>query len=608
MRWLEAIPKGLAGTFLRLSIAGVIIAAAIVARTCDASESSNLVALASAQFHDLTKAERAMLKFADADNVDRGDFAFAGPSEYPADPSNDAKNGDQWGTDRQVRAALIRWLCVAPRAIAMADAGGIHLLGARIVGSLNLSYVRLPFALALNHCSIPERIRLHSAEIPQLDLNGSYTGEIDGEGLSVHGELFLGYGFHASGEVILQDAKIDGYIDCGAGHFTHSKVEPQVWGAGLNKALNLEAVQVRSDIYLWDGFQSDGMIYLNDAVLGADLDLMGARINNQGKSALIADGIDVKGNVLIGSRSIGENSAAAASFGRISAGFQTDGLVEFTTARVGGNFVVTNAKFSGAADVAHGFVAPGIFVKGGFVWTDVVVDKGAQLNLSGSTVGTLIDDQHSWPLPGQLTIDGLTYQGIYPADVSARLRWINLQSRFYPQPYRQFAKVLRESGDDRGALEVRIAQEDARFSRYGVVGRAWGGFLKSIIGYGHQPLLAIYWSLAVILIGWLMVAIGSRAGVMRPTWPENVPSDFAPEHEELHPLLYSLDVFLPFVDLHQEHHWWPQTAATGHCVIFGRKIPVTGSALRYYLWTQIIAGWLLSAIFIAGITGLIRND
>jgi hypothetical protein len=30
--------------------------------------------------------------------------------------------------------------------------------------------------------------------------------------------------------------------------------------------------------------------------------------------------------------------------------------------------------------------------------------------------------------------------------------------------------------------------------------------------------------------------------------------------------------------------------------------------LRYYLWLQVIAGWLLSAIFIAGVTGLIHND
>ena len=33
--------------------------------------------------------------------------------------------------------------------------------------------------------------------------------------------------------------------------------------------------------------------------------------------------------------------------------------------------------------------------------------------------------------------------------------------------------------------------------------------------------------------------------------------------------------------------------------IFGRRLRFSGSLLRYYLWAQITAGWLLSAIFIA---------
>jgi hypothetical protein len=72
--------------------------------------------------------------------------------------------------------------------------------------------------------------------------------------------------------------------------------------------------------------------------------------------------------------------------------------------------------------------------------------------------------------------------------------------------------------------------------------------------------------------------------------------------------LYSLDVFLPFVNLHQELYWWPDEASKGECIFAGRRIRVHGSALRVYLWLQIIAGWLLSAIFVTGVTGLIRND
>jgi hypothetical protein len=38
------------------------------------------------------------------------------------------------------------------------------------------------------------------------------------------------------------------------------------------------------------------------------------------------------------------------------------------------------------------------------------------------------------------------------------------------------------------------------------------------------------------------------------------------------------------------------------------RAQTAGAVLRYYLWLQVIAGWLLSAIFIAGVTGLIHSD
>ena len=167
---------------------------------------------------------------------------------------------------------------------------------------------------------------------------------------------------------------------------------------------------------------------------------------------------------------------------------------------------------------------------------------------------------------------------------------------------------MRESGDDTGAVAVLIAMEDARFRNSGLFRRAWAGFLKGTIGYGHRPLLAILWSLAVVLLGWALVTIGGRCGVMRPTWPESIPASADTSYEEFHPLLYSLDVFLPFVNLHQEHYWWPDAKASGYFPIFGHRLRMSGRALRYYLWLQVIAGWLLSAIFVAGVTGLLRSD
>src|SRR5215470_13197436 len=111
-----------------------------------------------------------------------------------------------------------------------------------------------------------------------------------------------------------------------------------------------------------------------------------------------------------------------------------------------------------------------------------------------------------------------------PVDAGSRLRWLALQRGYHPQPYRQLARVLAESGDDAGAMRVRIASEDLRYSRYSAPGRIWGAFLKYTIGYGHRPMLTIMWSLAVVLLGWVVVRTARAASVMRPTFPENVPA------------------------------------------------------------------------------------
>jgi hypothetical protein len=201
------------------------------------------------------------------------------------------------------------------------------------------------------------------------------------------------------------------------------------------------------------------------------------------------------------------------------------------------------------------------------------------------------------------------HPGDSPWDAPTRLRWLALQPPgFHLQPYRQLAKVLCESGDEPGAIQVLVAEEDASYRQFGLLGRFEGAFLKATIGYGYQPLRTIGWSLLVVLFGWSVVWAAKRAGVMRATWPENAPSSSEPDYGNLHPFLYSLDVFLPFVNLHQEHYWWPDSETSRQCALFGYQLRLSGSLVRHYLWLQVISGWLLSAILVAGLTGLMRSD
>ena len=576
-------------------------------------KSSRLLALAAKRFPNLTSAERAMLWFSDIDNVDRGEFAVAGTSSMRTDPSNDPAHAGDWQTQRQIRASLIRWLCVDHEALGLIDPKGIRVMGARIMGGLDLSLVSVPIPLALDNCVFAEPINLGGAEIPDLELDGSYTGEIHASGLTVRNNLSMGKGFHAVGAIFLDHAKIGLDLDFGGATLRYSKDPAEPFLDRLRVTLFAYLIQVGGNVWLNRGFESYGAVDLGGARIGGNLHFDSGRFINPDNVAISVPGASIEGVIYL------------ASFGS-GGDVEVNGVANFSYDRIADSFIVDHARFLGAPGAQHGFIGANMSIARAFIWHNATLQNGAQLDLGDASVGLLLDDETSWPDSGKLIIDRFTYNGLSsepgglpsgraqhrPAEIDAvdsRLKWLALQpAGFRSQPFNELAKYYSASGDSAAAVTVYIAEEDDRYSRMGVWGGLWGGFLKATIGYGHRPLLAFYWSVLVILVGWAAVLMGKRAGVMRLTWPENSPPPSGDHAAGLHPLLYSLDVFLPFVNLHQEHYWWPDEASKGECEIAGRRIEVRGSTLRAYLWVQIIAGWVLSAIFIAGITGLIKND
>ena len=611
-------PK-LAILHVAVALCGVLLIAGLGgARTCEAATAATqpsggrLLALAGKRFPNLSSAERAMLAYADVDNIDRGQFAVAGSSSTPNDPSNDPARGDRWPVARQIRASLIRWLCVNREALALIDPKGIRVLGARIVGPLDLALVTIPIPLVLDNCLIDEVVNLDGAEAAYLEFDGSYAREIHASGLSVRNNLSIGKGFHAAA-IVLDHAKIGLDLDCGGAKLRYVKNPAEPFLERMKITLFAYLIQVGGNLWLNRGFESIGEVNLGGAKIGANLHFDSGRFVNPNSTAISVPGAGIDGVVDL------------ASFGA-GGDVEVNGIANFAYDRVGDSFIVDHVKFVGAAGERHGFIGTGMAVVRAFTWRNVTLKNGAILDLGDASVGSLLDDEWSWPAPGKLIIDGFTYNDLSSetdnhsdqhAEESAldrnsvenRLRWLSLQPPgFYSQPYNELAKYYLGSGEDAAAVKVYITEEDDRYSRGGFWRRAWGGFLKSTIGYGHRPLLAFNWSVLVVLLGWAAIVMGKRSGVMRLTWPENSPPPGEEHISGLHPLLYSLDVFLPFVDLHQEHYWWPDESLQGECQFAGRKISVRGSTLRLYLWFQIIAGWLLSAIFIAGVTGLIRND
>ena len=450
------------------------------ARTMRANRDYPLVRLAAVSFPNLSHAERALLDYADISNADRGEFAVAGVSAIPLDPSNDPSGAAEWSHDRDIRAVLIRWLAVDHDASARIDPTGIRVLGARIVGPINLSYTHVPFAIALLRCSIPERISMEQAQIPYLDLNGSHTGAIFAPSLAVAGDLDIGwdshdYGkFEASGQVWLDYARIGGNATFGGGHFHYG--DDGAWNGFPQRktALRLAGAEVKHGVAMCCSFESVGAVELDGMVIGGYLDLSGGHFTNPDNVAIVLDGATIGGGVLIAPFELNNTVLAEPAGTAVTpdeeaayrAKFRADGLVSMVAAHVGGFVLVDHATFGGKTTEQHGLDANSISVNDVLVMHQLNLENGAILNLAGASVRTLADDQQSWPAAGKLWLDDFDYRSIAtnsPRDVTSRLRWLELQTGFYPQPYRQLAKVMRESGDDAGAVAVLIAAEDARF-------------------------------------------------------------------------------------------------------------------------------------------------
>ncbi|MGA2409725.1 MAG: hypothetical protein ABSG46_04960, partial [Candidatus Binataceae bacterium] len=89
-------------------------------------------------------------------------------------------------------------------------------------------------------------------------------------------------------------------------------------------------------------------------------------------------------------------------------------------------------------------------------------------------------------------------------------------------------------------------------------------------------------------------------------------------------LIYSLDAFLPIVNLGLKDTWMPnpnlQPRAkplegtligdfTGAHLpsIADRSFFRSGAALRVYYWVHLLLGWVLITLFVSGFTGIIRR-
>lgn len=194
--------------------------------------------------------------------------------------------------------------------------------------------------------------------------------------------------------------------------------------------------------------------------------------------------------------------------------------------------------------------------------------------------------------------------------------------RFKPQPYFHLARLYRMAGYQSAATKVlvRLERNQTRYSDFGLIRTCWRWMLELGIRYGHSPFRPI-----IILLVWALfsaacfqsaynahkiVALHNTIKIGNVT--RQVPT--------FNSLVYALDSLLPIVNLGQKNAWTVEplskaSARLAHIHPLSlsaafRSIPqqLPDWGAPFLLMFNTFFGWLMTTLFVVGVTGLMRPD
>ena len=566
-------------------------------------------------------------------------------------PTTEQLENDPDG-DFVVDAALLRKVLLeaAQGEITGVDPRGLQLRGAAVTGALDLASMRIAHVLSFNQCLFDEAIDLSGTEVVgRLDLAGSHLVGADAAGwslrgvrLRVKGSVDLGYGLRSSGGLGLSEAEIDGQLDLiGAllGRSTSqwsllaerveigrgidaSHVEAEgalsLSAARVGNQLRLRGARVRvrgtaeggwsvilqnlraeSDVYADEGFEADGAVSLGGARVAGQLGMIRATIKG-----LSPDGSSLEAQDLRVERGV-----------YLRDGFETAGPVNLDGAEIGGELGLRGARLMGVDEagwslngrnlrVAHNAtLGPDLFAAGtlllvGARFNRLVVPHDAEpaalAEVSGWQVGDLI--------------------GRPRTDRKCASRWLEGQST--AQPWLELASFYDRIGQPSDARWMRYrsaVRTTGHGSRWSKPGR-WLYRITTGHGYYAAP-LTLGWLLAIFLTAWAIAASHpddfttattaairqdvvdqqKAAGVASPPpVPGRVPASAwndAWDTPQFQPWTYALSTAVPTTSSATSQPWTPRTGWLSAVLAVLRAL-----------------SWIFTALFLAGITGLLRKQ
>lgn len=493
---------------------------------------------------------------------------------------------------RHIRADVLRFVLLQQVEHGEMTEAGTRLLGAQITGALDLSHATIPTYCGLQACQFESRI----------DANGSVF------------KSNAAFGHSNLPALTAMGATIEGGLNCTGAFFSKSE--------GITVDLQGSVV-------------GDG-VFLGEVTAKSTICIVGAKIIGP-LVCIDANFESTEGMALNLQRT---EFGASVFFQRASA----LGSIDMKNATIKGQLIFEETSFN--CNEGPALNLQGAVLEAEFFFRRVKAVTG-DITLGSTFSKNLVDDSASWAKVDNLTLDDFRYESIggnTKPTLSERMDWLEKGSvwegEFFPQPYSQLADTYKRAGHDREARDVRVAlaeklnehvRKNLTITPNGDISLGfksaacdiWIGILLCwhklqlwLTGHGFKPQRALYALVFLVATCWWFTQKAWHAGDFAPNsdvillsddWGKyaDAPnqakawaaSQAGKDWESFSPLAYAADIVIPIVDFGQTQAWAPSTNREW----WGKK-------LWWMRWVFTAAGWIISALGAAAITGVIRRE
>jgi uncharacterized protein YjbI with pentapeptide repeats len=551
-----------------------------------------------------------------------------------------------------IKADTLRKVLLDRDLAARADPRGLTIKGAVIVGELNLDHIVIDYPLGLIDCWFGDSFTLEQATLRALDLNGSHFDgviELPGahvagllvmtgatlDGVNTFGDSLVAENLRADSDVLLDE----GFTSAGAIRLTGADVAGALVmnGATLNGTNSLIADRLRTDssTFLDKGsldkaFTAAGAIRLPGARIGGQLIFRGASLEGPIRltGAHIKGQLNLRGATLDGATARGDSLIAdhlqADSDVVLDEEFTAVGGIRLNSAHIGGQLNLRGAMLTGTKANENILTAARLQADG-----DVLFDGGfsaaGTILLRLARIGNLVvgDDAQSLPQLGDVTGWRIgDVHGVIRTDRGIAADWLSSQPAAHP--WQELAAVYERNGQPADARWIRYRSAvQTTHNTKGFMQRLLRRIYRVTTGHGYYPLVALIWLLAIFALAWSLTAVWkddfttattdairadliardeavATSGDEDPTIPDPIPGRIQAvwctdnwDVACLSPAVYALTTAFP---------------ATSTAQLWAPPREGWALALTVAFYMLRLLAWVFTAILLAGLTGLLRQQ